>query len=72
MRDTTKPVAQLDWSLYVACPKCDESNDLASAKHDPEHDIGRRIFTNDWDALKGWEVTCEHCGNEFQIERVEY
>lgn len=72
MTDTAKPIANLDWSLFVYCPKCDESNNLASAEHDAEHEIARRIFTNDWDSLSGWEVTCEHCGHEFTIERVEY
>jgi hypothetical protein len=67
-----RPTALLDWSLHVDCPKCGESNDLARAQHDCEHDIARRIFTNDWDKLEGWEVTCEHCEHEFTIERVEY
>ena len=66
------PVANLEWSLHVGCPKCDESNDLASPEHDVEHEIAKHIFNNNWDALKGWEVTCEHCGHEFKLERVEY
>ena len=70
--DIKRPVAQLDWSLTVYCPACDESNDLASGQHDSEDSIARYIFSNDWDKLAGWEVTCEHCGREFTIERVEY
>lgn len=66
------PIAHLDWSLTVRCPKCDHANDLADGRHDTEHDIARHIFSNDWDVLKGWEVTCEHCGHEFTIEKVEY
>lgn len=72
MSEERKPTARLEWSLYVDCPKCSESNDLADAKHDTEHEIARRIFTNDWGKLQGWEVTCEHCGHEFTIEKVEY
>lgn len=64
--------AQLDWSLYVYCPACDESNDLATGIHDCEHHIARHIFRNDWDKLKGWEVTCEHCGHEFKLAGVQY
>jgi phage terminase large subunit GpA-like protein len=64
--------ARLDWSLYVTCPKCDESNDLNSGDHDCENQIARRIFTNEWDKLKDWEVTCEHCGHEFKLAGVEY
>jgi hypothetical protein len=64
--------ALLDWSLYVDCPNCELSNNLASAKHDAEYDIARRIFTNDWDKLAGWEVTCEGCGHEFLLDGVQY
>lgn len=66
------PTARLDWSLHVDCPKCSLSNDLSSALHDGEHSISRHIFTNAWDKLNGWEVTCEGCEHEFTIERVEY
>jgi uncharacterized Zn finger protein len=66
------PIANLDWSLYVQCPKCDGSNDLAGPEHDTEHEIAHHIFTNAWDKLNGWRVTCEHCGHEFTIEKVEY
>lgn len=72
MTTQTKPVANLEWSLYVTCPKCDESNDLAESVHDTENDIANHIFTNAWDKLNGWEVECQHCGHEFQIEKVEY
>jgi hypothetical protein len=66
------PVAQLDWSLNVECPKCKEDNDLATGRHDPENSIGNAIFTNARDKLAGWEVTCEHCGHDFTIKGVEY
>jgi hypothetical protein len=69
---TRPPTAQLDWSLYVTCPKCDESNDLSEPQHDTEHDISGHIFNNRWERLKDWEVTCEHCNHEFKIEKVEY
>lgn len=70
--EAKKPTALLEWSLYVRCPKCSENNDLALARHDCEHDIARRIFTNKWDKLAGWEVTCEHCDHEFLLGGVEY
>ena len=70
--EAKKPTARLDWSLHVDCPKCGGSNDLASCQHDVEHDIARYIFNNAWDKLDGWEVTCDGCGHEFEIERVEY
>ena len=64
--------ALLDWGLHVDCPKCELSNNLASGLHDSEYSIARHIFSNDWDKLDGWEVTCEGCEHEFTIERVEY
>ncbi len=70
--EARKPTALLNWSLHVDCPKCGLSNDLASCLHDGEHDIARLIFTNAWDKLEGWEVTCDGCEHEFTIERVEY
>jgi phage terminase large subunit GpA-like protein len=66
------PAARLIWALYVDCPKCGEENDLSEGTHDPEFDIARHIFSDDWDKLRGWEVECEHCAHEFTIEKVEY
>jgi ribosomal protein S27E len=72
MNSAKKPTARLEWSLYVDCPKCGDSNDIADPNHDTEHGIAQAIFTNDWDKLQKLEVTCEHCRHEFQIDRVEY
>ena len=70
--EAQKPTALLDWSLYVDCPKCGLNNNLASCLHDADNTIARRIFTNEWDALEGWEVTCEGCKHEFLLGGVEY
>lgn len=70
--ETAKPTALLDWGLYVDCPKCSLSNNLASSLHDVDHSIARLIFSNQWDRLKGWEVICEGCEHEFTITGVEY
>jgi hypothetical protein len=70
--EARKPTALLNWGLHVDCPKCGESNDLASSPHDTEHYIAGHIFSNTWDKLDDWEVTCEHCDHEFTIGRVEY
>lgn len=66
------PIAYLNWSLDVECPKCGDENDLSRHKHDPEYTIAQAIFNNAWGRLAGWEVTCEHCGHEFSINSVEY
>ncbi len=70
--EAKKPTAFLDWGLCVECPKCSLSNDLSSSLHDGEHSISRYIFSNAWDKLRDWEVTCEGCEHELTIERVEY
>ena len=67
-----REIASLCWSLDIHCPKCYEANDLASVDHDPDFEIADAIFANDWDRLNGREVTCKHCGCEFEIEKVEY
>lgn len=67
-----RPTALLDWGLYVDCPKCGLSNNLASCLHDAEYTIARHIFTNAWDKLEGWEVTCEGCEHEFLLDGVAY
>ena len=64
--------AYLDWALNVECPKCNDDNDLSDSEHDPENTVSRAIFCGQWDDLKGFEVTCEHCGHEFKLDEVEY
>jgi ribosomal protein S27E len=65
-------IAYVDWSLHVDCPACGESNDLAHPEHDTENDIARHIFSNNWERLKGWEVTCGSCNHEFTLDSIEY
>jgi hypothetical protein len=72
MTELHQPVAQLYWSLHVDCPKCDERNDISRQVHDSENTISLHIFTNAWDKLEGHEITCEHCGHEFELARVDY
>lgn len=62
--------AYLDWSLDVECPKCGETTDLSA--NDDDAVVSGAIFHNNWDALKGFEVTCENCGHEFKLDEVEY
>lgn len=70
--EMTQHVAKLNWSLYVECPSCKESNDIASPSHDRDNRISQRIFSNEWDKLKGYELKCEECGHEFELGSVEY
>ena len=66
------PTANLSWSLYVDCPKCDHTNDLADSIHDTENHIAGYIFSNNWAVLTRWEVRCEKCTHKFFIGKVEY
>lgn len=70
--ENTPPTAILDWSLCVECPKCKKENDISTGKHDPDSGISIAIFNNAWVMLKGWPITCEHCGHDFTIKGVEY
>ena len=67
-----KPVARLDWSLYVDCPRCDESFDLVDIDDDHDNTLAKKIFTNQWDQVNGHEVTCPYCAHEFTLGGVEY
>ena len=69
-KEAVKPAAQLDWSLYVECPKCQHYFDLGD--DDPDYCVSKSIFNNDWGALKDYETECPSCGFEFQISGAEY
>ena len=69
MSDTKKPVAHLRWSVDVECPKCREVFNIAEKDYDSI--VSNAIFSNDWNKLKGLEVTCGW-GHSFEIEEVDY
>ncbi len=64
--------AQLEWSLMLSCPKCEEDINLADGDHDLDCFIAGKIFTNQWDDLRGFDIECQKCGHEFRLESVEY
>jgi predicted RNA-binding Zn-ribbon protein involved in translation (DUF1610 family) len=63
-------IAYLEWSLHVECPSCGEEFDLCD--QDFENAFGQAIFTNKWNDLIGEEVTCDHCGYEFELDEVQH
>lgn len=65
-----KPSAVLSWSLYATCPHCNETMDLADIEDDNAVPVA--LFTNRWNELVDYEVTCSGCGREFRIAGVEY
>lgn len=60
--------AQLNFSIDVECPRCNEDFDLTDSYLD---DLGC-VFTNRWEELIGFEVVCPHCAYEFAIDGLEY
>jgi len=65
-----KAKAILSWHLWIDCPKCKETIDLADC--DDDGWISIPIFNNKWDDLKDEDVACPECGYEFKISEVEY
>lgn len=61
----------VDLKLWVHCPHCDNEMDLVN---DPD-DGGRftdPIFSNRWDELKGYNIYCPECGQDFYITEIEW
>jgi hypothetical protein len=69
-RKSTK--AWLDWSLTATCPHCLFENDLVEYDCYGDYEIAKKIFSNNWDALKNYEIECQNCEQEFLIDKVEY
>lgn len=68
-----KAIAFLDWQLDVDCPHCRIAVDLVRLESDAgDNSFATRIFTNNWDQLKNWDVECPHCKHDFQLDHVEY
>lgn len=68
-----KAIAFLDWSLDVDCPHCEKIVDLVKLEGDAgDNSFSHRIFTNNWDDLKDWDIECPHCLNDFKLDHVEY
>lgn len=68
----TTITASLSWSLDVDCPSCEKILDLSDSPYADDQDIVVAIFSNKWDVLKGYKVTCKFCNHEFKIDEIEY
>ena len=66
-----KPIARLNYDLYVRCPACGIEFDLIE-NNDVDSRISIPLFNNQWGDLGGLEVVCDRCNHEFKIEKVEY
>lgn len=67
---STKAMAKLRASLDIECPYCGHEFDLFAG--DDEGFFIEPIFKGNWDQLRGEEVECSVCKNEFTIEDVEW
>lgn len=70
MNSVKKPLAFLNFSLYVNCPHCDELMDLS--ENDFDYIVTNALFDNRWDDLNGYDTSCPKCDTDFQIEKVVY
>lgn len=66
--------ARLDYGVKIDCPRCGLTTDLINddCGADDENEISTPIFTNKWDAINGFEVSCHHCDHEFSISKLVY
>jgi len=64
------PIAQMNWSMDIKCPKCKKNIDLADVDDDGVY--SEPIFNNRWDDLIDEGVCCPNCDHEFLIGGVEY
>ena len=67
-----EPVASLSWNLFVDCPHCNESIDLADSPHDDEGYFSVPLFGNKWEEIPGKNVDCPVCQKTFAVGDVEY
>jgi len=60
--------ARVDWHIYIDCPECLISFDLA--EHDEAGQFSVLLFSDDPDELENSEVTCPECKTVFGINNV--
>ena len=54
------------------CPKCKEDFDAVDQDSENDYIIAKKVFSNDWDAVAGCELTCPSCKHTFQRGGIEY
>ena len=64
-----KNVAYVNWSLEIDCPNCEHEIDLYDF---PDEDIGKWLFTNQWDKFHDYEVACPNCNMSFKLDGIEH
>jgi glutaredoxin len=65
--------AFLEYSINVDCPHCENDVDLLDVESNAgDNSISARVFTSEWDQLKGWPIECPHCHTDFELARLEY
>ena len=59
----------LDVHVWVECPKCEKDFDLLDGD---DGTYLEPLFDGKWDYFDSLTVHCEHCGHEFELEKVEW
>lgn len=63
-------IAHLFFSLDIKCPNCHHEFDALDQDYD--NYVSTHLFNNEWDKIKGYNLTCTICKHEFEITKVEY
>jgi len=63
-------IITLSYHLWLDCPHCNETMDLAD--QDDDYIFSTPIFNNTWHHLKGEVANCPNCSKEIIIDGVEY
>lgn len=66
--------ARLHIGIYAECPHCGMDCSLMDPPYDPADYLDSAI---DIDSLKhgkeiNWEIGCVHCGEDFNINKIEW
>lgn len=69
IRKSPNPTAYLDFNVWVDCPDCNASLNITD---EDDGNFTEKLFGGRWDELQDYDVYCDNCEYEFQIEKVEY
>jgi endogenous inhibitor of DNA gyrase (YacG/DUF329 family) len=62
-------IVRFSYSVIGKCEKCGKKIDLEDQNDDAR--FTKRIFSNEFECVKGLEVTCPHCGQEMKVDGIE-
>ena len=63
-------IATLNYAVNIECPKCNIAFDLTD-NNDNDGEITVPLFNNRWNDVKGFDVVCDNCEHEFELDGIE-